>query len=311
MTQTEIDALKAIPIADFLQSRNVKSKTINGKVLFSAPYRNDPNPSMLIDSANRWHDFGTGEGGDIIDLVRKINNCDFHTAAQLLRVNTAPAMNIVKPTIPTPVHNSTSSMTILNVTPIWHKALLDYLQERNIDIDIAKRYCKQITYRANGSTYFGIGFRNNSGGYELRNKLFKGCTSKDITIINSNKSITSDSKCMVFEGFMDYLSHLTMLKHNVNPFPQNENNNTSYLILNSLSNISKAKAFIEKHPTVVLCLDNDSAGKQAVKVVGNMLKSGQQTLKDLSVVYAKHKDLNDYLKTLPKVKQSLSRGLRH
>ena len=102
------------------------------------------------------------------------------------------------------------------------------LRERCINIEIARQHCQEVHYSANGKAYFAVGFRNDAGGYELRNKYFKGCTSKEITSMK-----TSSDACQLFEGFMDYLSFLTM-KNWQQP-------KTDVIVLNSLSNMPKAK----------------------------------------------------------------------
>ena len=60
----------------------------------------------------------------------------------------------------------------------------------------------EVRFSLNGKWNFAIGFPNASGGYEVRNKYFKGCIApKDITHIRQ----TGEPKetCYVFEGFMD------------------------------------------------------------------------------------------------------------
>ncbi|MDR1343342.1 MAG: hypothetical protein LBK18_08845 [Prevotellaceae bacterium] len=85
LTQTEIDTVKSISIADFLNRLNVPSKRVGSTLFFSAPFRDDHTPSMKVDEhTNRWYDFGTGQKGDIIDLVRLANNTDFNGAVQVL-----------------------------------------------------------------------------------------------------------------------------------------------------------------------------------------------------------------------------------
>lgn len=67
----------------------------------------------------------------------------------------------------------------------------------------------EVRFSLNGKWNFAIGFPNASGGYEVRNKYFKGCIApKGITHIRQ----TGEPKttCYVFEGFMDYLSFLTL-----------------------------------------------------------------------------------------------------
>ena len=57
--------------------------------------------------------------------------------------------------------------------------------------------------------YFAIGFPNMAGGYEVRNRYFKGCVApKDITHIRQQGG--QRCMCYLFEGFMDYLSFLTI-----------------------------------------------------------------------------------------------------
>ena len=54
-----------------------------------------------------------------------------------------------------------------------------------------------------------IGFKNDSGGYELRNPYFKGSSSpKDITTFNNGAK-----EATVFEGFIDFLSFMAIHKN--------------------------------------------------------------------------------------------------
>ena len=65
----------------------------------------------------------------------------------------------------------------------------------------------------NGKPYFAIGFPNTAGGYEVRNPFFKGCVApKDITHIRQQG--VPRNMCYLFEGFMDYLSFLTIRMKN-------------------------------------------------------------------------------------------------
>jgi hypothetical protein len=88
-------------------------------------------------------------------------------------------------------------------------ALLSYLQERGINTALAKRECREAHFTNNGKRYFAIAFPNISGGYEIRNRYFKGCIApKEISHIR--QSGEPRKACYVFEGFMDYLSFLTL-----------------------------------------------------------------------------------------------------
>jgi hypothetical protein len=311
LATSEIEAIKSTSIADFLRAQNVPSKRVGSSLFFAAPYRNDPNPSLKVDErTNKWYDFGTRLGGDIIDLVKLTNNTDFIGAVRVLQAQSG--LHVVAPSAPlAPLPEpGTPGISILSVVAIYHKGITDYLHERNIDLNVAKKYCKQVNYRVGDKTFFALGLKNESGGYELRNKYFKGCTKKDITIINPRASEAGDgSKCVVFEGFMDYLSYQTMRKRDV-PRGWTEHPNDSAVILNSVANVQKVKPYIEQQFAVAAYMDNDEAGQQATREIRAMVKSGHPVW-DASVCYQKHKDLNEYLMSLPRPRQALSKSLHH
>ncbi|MDR1023301.1 MAG: toprim domain-containing protein, partial [Prevotellaceae bacterium] len=187
---------------------------------------------------------------------------------------------------------------------------LDYLYERNVDVDVAKRMCRQVHYRVSDKTYFALGFKNNSGGYELRNKYFKGCTGKDITIINPNANTVGDgATCLVFEGFIDYLSYLTLNKRNV-PRGWEESPKDSVVVLNSITNLPKAKSYIEQQFAVSTFLDNDEGGRQTAAAIRGMVKSGHPVW-DASQCYQKYKDLNEYAMSLPRPRITNINQIKH
>ena len=141
-------------------------------------------------------------------------------------------------------------------------------------------------YRVANKFYFAIGFCNDAGGWELRNRYFKGCTSKAPTIRRGDYPT-----CLIFEGFMDYLSFLT-LKRNPTP-PHN------IVVLNSVTNLIKVVPFIASHERVYTYLDNDEAGRKATAE----LKAACCNLSDQSIHYRQYNDLNDYLRSRRPVKE--------
>src|SRR5699024_9685340 len=106
-----------------------------------------------------------------------------------------------------------------------------------------------VYYQLNNKTYYGIGFKNDLGGFEIRNPYFKASSSpKGITTMNNNTK-----EAIVFEGFMDFLSFKTIHQH----APKNQ---FDFVILNSVSFFEKARPFMENHQSVRLYLDRDSTG---------------------------------------------------
>jgi len=288
------------PIREYLAGLNIypaKDKGYYG--MYHSPFREDSNASMKVDyDKNLWIDYSSNEGGTLIDLVMRIENCSNGRAMQQLEQHLSGKHSFSFQGNNTPDRRKTEpTIQITGIAPINNSALIDYLRERKINVDIAKQHCKEITYSVNGKSYFAIGFPNDLGGYELRSKYFKGCTSKDIT----SQRIGQDS-CLLFEGFIDYLSLLTM--KNLQRLP------VDVIVLNSLANLPKTINILAGYKSAALFLDNDEAGKRAVQNLRSVCKE----VIDQSVHYASHKDLNEYLcnRSAPKqaVKKKPGRGLK-
>ncbi|KAA6337567.1 DNA primase [termite gut metagenome] len=294
--------IKQISIREYLGGLGIMPQRENKQQgMYCSPLRKENHSSFKVDYyLNLWRDFDSGEGGSIIDLVMKIENCSFHEAASKLEKKYTSAgietdtfsfhRNNINDSIPS--FGNESSLFVLEILPITHPALIDFVRERKIDLELANRYCKEIHYRINGRNYFGVGFRNDKDGYELSSPLgFKGCIPpKNITTIRDNHDT-----CIVFEGFWDFLSYLTL--QNV------KQTNHDAVILNSVANASKATSFIKSHKEIYTYLDNDEAGQKATQLI----KTSCDFVNDWSAQYAGYKDLNDYLcqkkKATPEVKK--------
>lgn len=179
--------------------------------------------------------------------------------------------------------------------------LIYYLESRGIKQHFAREYCRETEFRIGAKSYLAVGFPNRSGGYELRNRWFKGSSSaKDVSLIDNGSS-----HLCVMEGFMDFLSLLTLNQKRVIELPLR----TSFLILNSISFLNKNLPLLQSHREVRLFLDNDLAGREAKDAL--TLKG--ISFQDASSLYAGHKDVNDFLKSTKGGDTTLtrSRGLRH
>ena len=271
-----------ISIRQYLGNKGINPAKDRGYYgMYYSPLREDTNPSFKVDYEKvLWHDFGTGEGGSIIDLVMRLENCSLAEAFQRLEDNSFSFHrdNIITPTIPAVQE---SAIKIQKTLPITHSALLNYLtKQRCINIGIAKCYCSEVHYSVIGKSYFAIGFKNDTEGWEIRSQGFQGTVSpKNITTINNGSNTV-----MVFEGFTDFLSYL-MLKQN--PVPTIDT-----VILNSTANLSKAIPFLQSHRTVHTFLDNDEAGRESLSNLHDLLTSSEVV--DHSAFYKNYKDLNEY-----------------
>ena len=278
--------IKKVSIREYLGQLGINPAKENSRYgMYYSPFREDNDASLKVDyNQNLWIDYGTGEGGSIIDLVSRIEKCSIGEAIKKLddKSFSFHGNNFV------PVQQE-PAITIEKIQPLDNPALVAYLKERGIDLNIAQAYCSEIHYSVGDKSYFAIGFRNDAGGWELRNKHFKGSTSpKNITTINNGSDAV-----MVFEGFIDFLSYLS-LKQNASPAIDSA-------ILNSLANLPKAIPFLQTHQTIHAFLDNDEAGKRAVQCLSPVCKE----VIDQSVFYRNHKDLNDYWQDKSKPKKEV------
>ncbi|WP_373735483.1 toprim domain-containing protein, partial [Bacteroides heparinolyticus] len=159
--------------------------------------------------------------------------------------------------------------------------LQEYLiKERCINLKKATPFLKCISYEVRGKRYEAIGFANSSGGYELRdNNTFKGTIApKNITPIFEDKA----QPVCLFEGFMDFLSFLSM---------KGEVSNQC-LVMNSVSNVARSIHYLNKRniTSVRAFLDNDDAGRKAVQ---EFVNTGFK-VEDMAMYYRDFKDLNDF-----------------
>jgi hypothetical protein len=198
--------INMFPIREYLAGLNVHPARDRGYYgMYHSPFREDNDASMKVDyNKDLWIDYGSNKGGTLIDLVMRIESCSNGDAIQLLEQQLLGTPSFSFHGNNTPKRKEPKAMRITSIVPLSSPSLIDYLNKRKINIDIAKFHCKEIAYSINDKPYFAIGFRNDAGGYELRSKYFKGCTSKNIT-----SHTYKQSSCQLFEGFMDYLSFLT------------------------------------------------------------------------------------------------------
>ena len=269
--------IKEINIKEYLADREIYP-TVERQTygMYTSPLRNEKEPSFKVDyTKNLWYDFGLGKGGSIIDLVMQLEQCTL--AEAMAKLENQTSFSFHRQT--TPNYNQ-SSIETTSIKPLQNNNLLNYIRfKRHINIDIAKAFCSEVHYTINGKPFYAIGFQSDAGGWELRNEYFKGGVSpKGIKTIDNN-SIS----CLLFEGFMDMLSYLTM-KKTTEP-------SINMVVLNSVHNIKHAEQFLQKQQTIHCFLDNDNSGKRTLETVKRL---GVETI-DHSEFYRNYKDINEYL----------------
>lgn len=226
------------------------TKIKNFDYWYLSPLRDEKTPSFKINrKLNCWYDHGIGKGGNLIDFAILYHNC---TVGEFLKEVNGNFSFYKSPTIPLlrAADYSESRIEIVGEKTISSLALERYLTQRRIPIDLAKEYCKEVSYKLNDKEYYSIGFKNDAGGYELRNQYYKASSSpKDIKTFDKGAA-----EAVVFEGFFDFLSFISIQKN----LPQIK---VDFVILNSLSLFEKARPFIEQHELIKLYLDHDKSGQ--------------------------------------------------
>ena len=268
-----------ISLEEILQNLGHFPKKQNEKeAWYLNPFASENHASFKINkNLNYWHLFSEGIGGNNIDFIKKYLNASVKEVLEWAEnQNFSSFQNQNFPN--QKFENLSKNYEIFEVKEIQHPALLEYLKMRKVENQ--KHLIQEIHYQMNNKNYFGIGFKNDSDGYEIRNAYSKICLGKkNITRINNHsKSIR------IFEGFFDFLSF-----KNVENYLEKEPSN--YLILNSLSMLNKIKSAIGNYENIELYFDNDEAGNRAVESV----KNEKSEAEDCRVLYSNFKDLNDWL----------------
>ena len=279
----DTDILRQISIAYYLDNQGfkpVKRHRTGKELLYLSPMRNESKPSFSVNTEkNLWYDYGTGEGGDIFSLVRKLWNVDFHKAKEILRDKEYKEM-FYRPVDTQLEREHPSPFTDIRASPLTSSHFLDYCAKRCIDPEVAKAECRQVDYQLYGHMNSAIGFENDKGGWELRSPSTKICTCK---AISTRRKQDGNTTVCVFEGFFDYLSFLTLMKSEAR-------HKCDYVILNSVSQASKVIPILRPYKHVRCYFDNDEAGRNAFGIVRKDVNAISCSEKMLP-----HNDVNDYL----------------
>ena len=292
MKEKDLSLIKRYSIVEYLEKKGIRPvRRTPAYAMYRSPLREETRPSFKVDTEkNPWIDYAEGRGGSIIDLCMRLEGCTLSEAICRLGQN---ASEYIVPSSSSPKRETSISpkqtentmasgiRRLTSISDTLPPHLQEYLKkERCIDLEKATPFLKCISYEVRGRRHETIGFANSSGGYELRdNKIFKGTIApKDITPIFEDRA----QPVCLFEGFMDFLSFLSMKGEVTN----------QCLVMNSVSNVARSIHYLNKRniTSVRAFLDNDDAGRKAVQ---EFVNAGFK-VEDMAVYYRDFKDLNEY-----------------
>ena len=288
MKEEDLSLIKRYPIVEYLERKGIKPvRRTPSYALYRSPLREETHPSFKVDTQkNLWIDYAEGRGGSIIDLCMRLEGCTLSEAICRLEQNVSDNITYSSrkdfvPNNSQPVMAVNGARRLIEISDTLPPHLQEYLtKERCIDMEKAIPFLKCISYEVRSRLYQAIGYANLSGGYELRDdKTFKGTIApKDITPIFTDRA---EPVC-IFEGFMDFLSFLSMKEEITN----------HCLVMNSVSNVSRTIRYLnDRHLTHIRAfLDNDEAGRRAVQ---DFIKVGFY-VEDMNIHYKDFKDLNEF-----------------
>lgn len=301
------------PIIQVLGALGCKVEHTSG-MMFYSPFRDERTPSMHVNiQKNQWYDHGNKKSGNVLHLIMEILHCDKDEAYRFLdRLQPLSKYDYRQDIINVSGHQSSyrslGKFKIKNISDrITSPALLEYgCKVRCIPKSILNRYCSQVNYcwehdGRESREYCSLGFPNKTGNWALRDSRPKEkggqrSTGNDVTIIDrygcfltekDNNIRPSSADCVVFEGFMDFLSWFPWSGRGITP------EDKDVIVLNSVANREKAMEFLGKHKRVFVFLDNDEAGLTCSQNIADGLR-GKSKVYNGSVKFSGYNDLNEH-----------------
>lgn len=277
-----IDEIKDIDVVGFLEARGFKGTKRGNRIWFLSPFRpEETKPSFCVFvNSNKWVDYGEeNRTGDILDLVCKLEGCDTKTAIDILKKQT-DSIRFEPIDIPTEPLLTVSSVYDSFISP----EIILYLKSRGIPKTIYSKHVKEVHYSFKENpekVYYGAGWANDEGGWEIRNKIHKYCCSpKAIT------TVTNDGGTLnLFEGWINFLSALVY-------FGVDRLEGTT-IVLNGLGMYYRIKDTLLQYQKINCFLDWGRGGDSVTDMIRSTV--GVEKVHDNRYLWREDEDLNDML----------------
>ena len=278
---------KQIRIDDYLARLGYNPKRADARRLMYLSMltpNGEQTPSFQVSAdGHAFHDWSTGASGSIVDLAMYIiGSHDVSAALAHIEATIGRISSNAASETSFSLYQQQRFLAVVSAQGLNSPALLAYVNGRGIPADIARAYCSEVRYRiaSSGKEFYSLGWPNDSGGWELRNRFSKvAAAPKDISTVNGLYNCTF----LVFEGFFDFLSAVALRWFQ--PMEMNA------VVLNSTALLERALPLLQQATRVICLLDNDDSGKKATARILEACPLAE----DHTHLYAGYNDLNDYV----------------
>ena len=266
-------------MVEYLFSLGYEPESETGSMVrYYSPFRNEGVPSFVVSKKrNTFFDFGTRDRGDLLDFVMQHEKVNLPRALDIILKGTSVASHTFDRE-----KAKDPSIIIKRKSGIVSSDLIVYLAQRKISPVIAQKYLVELVFsfpqgQYPFKDYVALGFKNDSGGYEIRSRFFKICSPpKNITTLKGRSK-----DIVLFEGFMDFLSHQTKY---------GDLGSKTVIVLNSLSFLPSILPML-RGKRVYSYIDKDKAGDEATE----MMKDEGVDVLDCRISFIGFKDINEQL----------------
>lgn len=284
----------SVDLEQFLRLRGEKLERVGRehKLIY---YDGSGKHDSITLRGSTWFDHKNQVGGGAIKFMQEFYDMDFQTAVQELLGQTVTTLSHSPPKVAV-CEEKTKEFKLPEANENMHRVFAYLIKQRFISPDIISHFAKQHTLYEDkehhnavfvGTDENGIPRQAHKRSTNSFGKTFRiTCEGSDTRYSFSH--FGKSEKLFVFEAPIDMMSFLTL-------YPQDWQKN-SYIAMNGVYENAVLTA-LKNHSNlneIVLCVDNDEGGIEAVDRLRDILNENGYT--DVKRIAPKFKDWNECLK---------------
>jgi hypothetical protein len=272
----KIEYARTIPLSRILPKAGLKLvKASKTEQRYRSPFSEIRGAYLSVNLENNtWTDSTSAETGGVMEFVTSYlrSQDENHTETDCLRwlKNMLHAPLKIDLSVFPDYTTEDRRYQLRGIAALSNFMLLRYLEERGIDRNIASCYLKEVRIldTAEQKIFRALGFKNEDGGYAVRNS-FRKAHIGPATISFIRGTIAKPDGIRIFKDVSDFLSLLTLQGRQV--FKEDS------IIINSYSCLNDVMPYIANYgyKTVRTWLPNDDWGRKATANLENQFHTEQ------------------------------------